>query len=80
MLIIGRVQILSILLERKDGNLLLKDTVLKMGNIYSSDFKGGNYVGNVWSKNGLSPVIRTFQGGNAQPLIVIKVEIKNVYR
>ncbi len=40
----------------------------RLGNIYG--FDGGNYAGNVYDKENLSPTIRTFQGGNQQPMIV----------
>lgn len=40
----------------------------KLGNIYG--FDGGNYAGNVYDKEMLSPTIRTYQGGNQQPMIV----------
>lgn len=40
----------------------------RLGNIYG--FNGGNYAGNVYDKQGLSPTIRAFQGGNQQPMIV----------
>ena len=41
-----------------------------LGNIYSKDFKGG-YAGNVWSVVGASPTLKTMQGGNNQPLIIV---------
>lgn len=44
----------------------------RLGNLYG--FDGGNYAGNVYSKNGLAPTIRTFQGGNQQPMIVEKLD------
>ena len=40
----------------------------RLGNIYG--FEGGNYAGNVYDKEMLSPTIRTYQGGNQQPMIV----------
>lgn len=40
----------------------------RLGNIYG--FDGGNYAGNVYDDETLSPTIRTFQGGNQQPMIV----------
>ena len=40
----------------------------KLGNIYS--FDGGNYAGNVYDKEFVSPTLRTMQGGNTQPMIV----------
>lgn len=39
-----------------------------LGNIYG--FDGGNYAGNVYDKEKESPAIRTYQGGNQQPMIV----------
>lgn len=43
----------------------------RLGNIYG--FDGGNYAGNVYDKEMLSPTIRTYQGGNQQPMIVRSV-------
>jgi len=40
----------------------------RLGNIYGID--GGNYAGNVYDEEMLSPTIRTYQGGNQQPMIV----------
>lgn len=40
----------------------------RLGNLYG--FDGGNYAGNVYSTNGVAPTIRTFQGGNQQPMII----------
>ena len=40
----------------------------RLGNIYG--FDGGNYAGNVYDDEMLSPTIRTYQGGNQQPMIV----------
>lgn len=40
----------------------------RLGNIYG--FDGGNYAGNVYDKENLSPTIRTFQGSNQQSMIV----------
>lgn len=40
----------------------------KLGNIYS--FDGGNYAGNVYSKEHISPTLKTAQGGKSQPMIV----------
>lgn len=39
----------------------------RLGNIYG--FDGGNYAGNVYDDEMLSPTIRTYQGGNQQPMI-----------
>ncbi|MCM1236882.1 MAG: DNA cytosine methyltransferase [Ruminococcus flavefaciens] len=46
----------------------------RLGNIYG--FDGGNYAGNVYDKDGLSPTIRTYQGGNQQPMIVENIPCK----
>lgn len=43
-------------------------TERRLGNIYG--FDGGNYAGNVYDDEMLSPAIRTYQGGNQQPMIV----------
>ena len=40
----------------------------RLGNIYG--FDGGNYAGNVYDDKALPPTIRTYQGGNQQPMIV----------
>lgn len=51
------------------GNLQpLVVTERRLGNIYG--FGGGNYAGNVYDDEMLSPTIRTYQGGNQQPMIV----------
>ena len=44
--------------------------VIKLGNIYG--FTGGNFAGNVYSIKGIAPALKTMQGGNRQPLIVVK--------
>ena len=40
----------------------------RLGNIYS--FDGGNYAGNVYDKECISPTLKTMQGGNCQPMVV----------
>lgn len=40
----------------------------RLGNIYS--FDGGNYAGNVYDKEYISPTLKTMQGGNCQPMVV----------
>lgn len=40
----------------------------RLGNIYG--FDGGNHAGNVYDDEMLSSTIRTYQGGNQQPMIV----------
>ncbi len=57
------------------GNLQpLVVTERKLGNIYG--FDGGNYAGNVYDDEMLSPTIRTYQGGNQQPMIVENIPCK----
>ena len=46
--------------------------VIKLGNIYG--FTGGNFAGNVYSAKGIAPALKTMQGGNRQPLIVVKTK------
>ena len=41
-----------------------------LGNIYG--FKGGNYAGTVFDKQGISPCINTCGGGNREPMVVVK--------
>ena len=43
--------------------------VIKLGNIYG--FTGGSFAGNVYSIKGIAPALKTMQGGNRQPLIVV---------
>lgn len=40
----------------------------RLGNIYS--FDGGNYAGNVYDKEFISPTLKTMQGGNSQSVVV----------
>lgn len=51
--------------QKQCGNGVIEK---RLGNIYG--FDGGNYAGNVYDKKNLRPTIRTFQGGNQQPMIV----------
>ena len=48
----------------------------KIGNIFG--FTGGNYAGNVYSKDHLSPTLNTMQGGCKQPMIVEANSIRMV--
>lgn len=47
---------------------VVETTERRLGNIYG--FDGGNYAGNIYDDEMLSPTIRTYQGGNQQPMIV----------
>ena len=46
--------------------------LIKYGNIYSKRFTGMSFAGNVWDSNGLSPAIKTMQGGGCEPMIIVK--------
>lgn len=47
----------------------MQKEVKQIGNIYG--FDGGNYAGNVYDKDGISPTIRANSGGNTQPMIIV---------
>lgn len=57
---------------KREDNMSEVD-VNRLGNIYGYD--GGNYGGNVYSKEGICPNINTMGGGNRQPLIVEQIPI-----
>ena len=44
---------------------------VRLGNIFG--FTGGNYAGNVYDKDHLSPTLNTMQGGCKQPMILESV-------
>lgn len=48
--------------------------IKKLGNIYGKT--GGSFAGNVYSKSGICPCIRTGGGGNQQPMVIVH---KNIY-
>lgn len=50
------------------GVIEVMETEKKIGNIFG--FTGGNYAGNVYDKDHLSPTLNTMQGGYKQPMIV----------
>ena len=52
------------------------ETEKKIGNIFG--FTGGNYAGNVYDKDHLSPTLNTMQGGCKQPMIVEANSIRMV--
>lgn len=45
-----------------------KDREVRLGNLYG--FDGGNFAGNLYDRDALSPAIRTYQGGNQQTLVM----------
>lgn len=55
--------------EKNDLGVIMAEIQEKrLGNIYS--FDGGNYAGNVYDKECISPTLKTMQGGNCQPMVV----------
>lgn len=65
---ITTVQKDNLLIERQHDLAMMETKEKRLGNIYGID--GGNYAGNVYDEEMLSPTIRTYQGGNQQPMIV----------
>lgn len=51
---------------------------VRLGNIYGDDF-GTGYGGNVWDKDSISPTLTTMQGGNRQPMVIVKEATKKGY-
>ena len=49
---------------------------VRLGNIFG--FTGGNYAGNVYDKDHLSPTLNTMQGGCKQPMIIEAESIRMV--
>lgn len=50
------------------GVIEVMETEQKIGNIFG--FTGGNYAGNVYDKDHLSPTLNTMQGGCKQPMMI----------
>lgn len=48
------------------------DSPLVLLNLYG--FSGGNYAGNVYDINGISPSIMSTKGGNKEPIIIVVYE------
>ena len=44
---------------------------IRLGNIYG-EHCGTGYAGNVWDKDAISPTLMTMQGGNRQPMVIVK--------
>lgn len=42
----------------------------RIGNLYG--YTGGNFHGNVYDKEYISPTILTFQGGQKQPMVIVE--------
>ena len=51
---------------------------VRLGNIYGEKF-GTGYAGNVWDKECISPTLMTMQGGNRQPLVIVREATKKGY-
>lgn len=46
-----------------------------IGNIYGRN-KGTSFAGGVYLPDGLAPTLNSMGGGNRQPLIVVKVNVR----
>lgn len=53
------------------------DSMHRYGNIYGSQF-GTGYAGNVYDIEGLCPSLMTMQGGQREPMIIIKTKKEKV--
>lgn len=51
---------------------------IRIGNIYDESY-GTGYAGNVWDKDGISPILQTAQGGNRQPLVLDEIKVVGNY-
>lgn len=51
---------------------------VRLGNIYGENC-GTGFAGNVWDKEAISPTLMTMQGGNRQPMIVVKTNNSKGY-
>ena len=51
---------------------------VRFGNIYGEKF-GTGYAENVWDKECISPTLMTMQGGNRQPLVIVREATKKGY-
>ena len=52
-----------------------KMIVNKFGNVYGEQFTGMSFAGNVFDITGISPALRTMQGGGNQPMIIVTKQI-----
>jgi DNA (cytosine-5)-methyltransferase 1 len=61
------------------GNVpLVEIKANRLFNIYGDD-KGTSFAGNVWDKEAISPTLTNMQGGNRQPMVLIKNATKKGY-
>ena len=51
---------------------------VRLGNIYGEQH-GTGHAGNVWDKNAISLALMTMQGGNRQPMVVVRTNNKKGY-
>lgn len=68
----GEKMIGTLRAERDGMGIVVK----RIGNIYGYD--GGNYAGNVYDQSGISPSLLTTQGGNRQPMVIEKMEVRKL--
>lgn len=57
----------------EDRNPVVNKSIepIRLGNIYGEHI-GTGYAGNVWDKDSICPTLMTMQGGNRQPMVVVK--------
>lgn len=65
-------------LTSQDRHGVLQSSPIRIGNIYGDD-KGTGFAGNVWSKDAMSPTLTTMQGGNRQPMVMVREATKQGY-
>ena len=51
---------------------------VRLGNIYG-DHCGTGFAGNVWDAEAISPTLMTMQGGNRQPMVIVREATKQGY-
>ena len=59
--------------DRQHGSVYLSCQYKQCNFLGSLYGRGAGFAGAVWDKNYISPTLTTMQGGNREPLIVIKV-------
>ena len=57
---------------------MIEEEPIRLGNIYGEQF-GTGYTGNVCDKESISPILMTMQGGNRQPMVVVKTNNSKGY-
>ena len=78
--IIQKGDVCGTLLARdyKDPKCVQVVEPIRLGNIYG-EHCGTGYASNVWDKDAISPTLMTMQGGNRQPMVIVKEATKKGY-